>query len=49
VLSFVYEAIDFARKEMVDCILAVGGGSVIDTAKAVACGFIMMVMCGTFS
>jgi len=39
VLSFVYEAIDTARKEQVDCILAVGGGSVIDTAKAVAAGF----------
>lgn len=39
VLSFVYEAIEIARKEHVDCILAVGGGSVIDTAKAVAAGF----------
>ena len=39
VLSFVHEAIDLARKEQVDCILAVGGGSVIDTAKAVAAGF----------
>ena len=39
VLSFVYEAIDLARKEHVDCLLAVGGGSVIDTAKAVAAGF----------
>lgn len=39
VLSFVYEAIQTARKEQVDCILAVGGGSVIDTAKAVAAGF----------
>jgi len=38
VLSFVYEAIDLARKEHVDCLLAVGGGSVIDTAKAVAAG-----------
>ena len=39
VLSFVHEAIELARKEKVDAILAVGGGSVIDTAKAVACGF----------
>ncbi len=39
VLTFVYEAIEVARKEHVDCILAVGGGSVIDTAKAVAAGF----------
>jgi alcohol dehydrogenase YqhD (iron-dependent ADH family) len=39
VLSFVHEAIAAARHEQVDCILAVGGGSVIDTAKAVAAGF----------
>jgi alcohol dehydrogenase YqhD (iron-dependent ADH family) len=39
VISFVREAIDLARKEQVDCLLAVGGGSVIDTAKAVAAGF----------
>jgi len=39
VLSFVYETIDFARREQVDAILAVGGGSVIDTAKAVAAGY----------
>lgn len=39
VLSFVHEAIELARKEKVDAVLAVGGGSVIDTAKAVACGF----------
>jgi len=39
VLSFVHDAIAMARKEQVDCILAVGGGSVIDTAKAVAAGF----------
>ncbi len=34
----VYEGIDFARSENVDFILAVGGGSVIDTAKAIAAG-----------
>ncbi len=39
VLGFVHEAIELARKENVDAILAVGGGSVIDTGKAVACGF----------
>jgi len=39
VLSFVYEAIELARKEQVDSILAVGGGSVIDSAKAIAAGF----------
>lgn len=39
ILSFVHEAIELARKEKVDAVLAVGGGSVIDTAKAIACGF----------
>lgn len=34
----VYEGIDLARRENVDFILAVGGGSVIDTAKAIAAG-----------
>lgn len=34
----VYEGIALARMENVDAILAVGGGSVIDTAKAIACG-----------
>ncbi|MBQ8675098.1 MAG: iron-containing alcohol dehydrogenase [Bacteroidaceae bacterium] len=34
----VYEGIDLARKEQVDFMLAVGGGSVIDTAKAIAAG-----------
>lgn len=33
----VYEGIDIARNEQVDFILAVGGGSVIDTAKSIAC------------
>jgi len=32
-LNFVYKTIDFIKKEEVDFILAVGGGSVIDTAK----------------
>lgn len=39
VLSFVHEAIELAKKEQVECILAVGGGSVIDSAKAIAAGF----------
>lgn len=34
----VYEGIDLARSEKIDFILAVGGGSVIDSAKAVALG-----------
>ncbi len=38
VLSLVYKGIEIARKEYVDVILAVGGGSVIDTAKAIAAG-----------
>jgi len=38
VVSKVREAIDVARKEKVDAILAVGGGSVIDSGKAVAAG-----------
>ena len=37
-LSLVHEGIDLCRKEGVDFILAVGGGSVIDSAKAIACG-----------
>lgn len=36
--TLVYEGISFVRDEKVDFILAVGGGSVIDTAKAIACG-----------
>ena len=36
--GLVYEGIDLCRKENVDFILAVGGGSVIDTGKAIANG-----------
>lgn len=36
--SKVYEGISLARREGVDMVLAVGGGSVIDTAKAIAAG-----------
>lgn len=38
--DLVYEGIDFARKEGVDFVLAVGGGSVIDSAKAIALGVV---------
>lgn len=37
-LSLVYEGIRLCRENELDFILAVGGGSVIDTAKAIACG-----------
>lgn len=37
-LSLVYEGIALAKREHVDFILAVGGGSVIDSAKAIAYG-----------
>lgn len=37
-LSKVYEGIELCRKEQVDFILAVGGGSVIDSAKAISWG-----------
>ena len=36
--TLVYEGIDLCRKEGIDFILAVGGGSVIDSAKAIAMG-----------
>ena len=36
--DLVYEGIDLCRKNGVDFILAVGGGSVIDSAKAIAMG-----------
>lgn len=37
-LSKVYEGIEIGKKENIDFLLAVGGGSVIDTAKAIAYG-----------
>lgn len=36
--ALVYEGIELCKKEDVDFILAVGGGSVIDSAKAIAAG-----------
>jgi len=38
-LSLVKEGIELAQEENVDFILAVGGGSVIDSAKAIAVGY----------
>ena len=37
-LNLVYEGIELCRNNNVDFILAVGGGSVIDSAKAIAAG-----------
>lgn len=39
-LSLVYEGIELCKKEGVDFILAVGGGSVIDSAKAIGYGVV---------
>ena len=39
-LSLVREGIELCRKEGVDFILSVGGGSVIDSAKAIAYGVV---------
>ncbi|MBP5565124.1 MAG: iron-containing alcohol dehydrogenase [Lachnospiraceae bacterium] len=36
--GLVYEGIDICKKEKIDFILAVGGGSTIDSAKAIAAG-----------
>ena len=40
--GLVYEGIDLCRKEKVDFVLAVGGGSTIDSAKAIAEELYMM-------
>ena len=47
-LSKVHEGIELCRKEKVDFILAVGGGSVIDSAKAIASVYLMRVKSGIF-
>ncbi len=38
ILSHTKDGIEWARKNNVDCLLAIGGGSVIDEAKAIAAG-----------
>ncbi|MBO7565271.1 MAG: iron-containing alcohol dehydrogenase [Clostridiales bacterium] len=38
--GLVYEGIDLCRKESVDFLLAVGGGSTIDSSKAIAAGVV---------
>jgi len=38
VLSYARQGIEIAKKEKVDVVLAVGGGSVMDTAKTIAAG-----------
>ncbi|HWP68479.1 MAG TPA: iron-containing alcohol dehydrogenase, partial [Rectinemataceae bacterium] len=39
ILSLVHKGIELCRKEKVGFVLAVGGGSVIDSAKGIAAGF----------
>jgi alcohol dehydrogenase YqhD (iron-dependent ADH family) len=41
ILSHVQRGVDLAKKENVDFILAVGGGSVVDESKAIAAGAMM--------
>ncbi len=47
-LDKVREIIGTASEEGVDCLLAVGGGSVIDTAKAVAAGYYLQDIWNAF-
>ena len=37
-IGLVREGVEICKKENIDCILAVGGGSVIDSAKAIGIG-----------
>ncbi len=39
ILSKVYDGIELARKEGIDAVVAIGGGSVIDTSKTIAAGY----------
>ena len=40
-LSLVYQGVELCKKHAVDLVLAVGGGSVIDSAKAIAMGAVI--------
>ena len=46
VLSLVYKGIRICREQNIEFILAVGGGSVINSAKAIAAGVPMTAMFG---
>jgi len=48
VLSHAESALELARKENVQAILAVGGGSVLDEAKAIAAGFFVNDIWGLY-
>lgn len=48
-VSLVRAGAALCKEHQIGCVLAVGGGSVIDTAKAVALGQSMTVMCGLYS
>lgn len=47
-LSLVRRGIEICRNEKIDFILAIGGGSAIDTAKAIGVGVLMREMSGIF-
>ena len=42
------EGVKIAREYNPDCLLAIGGGSVIDTAKAIAIGAVTRATCGIY-
>ncbi len=44
--ELVYEGIMLCKRENIDFVLAVGGGSVLDSAKAIAIAFVTMVISG---